>query len=197
MPIKNRGVCRKMMWIKWTNWTRSVSQETHLMLHHRRTETKESILMRMFGSLTVWEQHVSPKNLIYRKSGFISGNRRPTRPQQPVPLPTTFSSWLLSFWRNEQWTADISAMFDPPREVQVQAPVAARLHWLAHLGDSSFQLSITCKMRKKSSGSFTSLVQVLCLFVEVFSEFVEVWVYLWRFVYLRRFCVDLWKFLVN
>ena len=41
-----------------------------------------------------------------------------------------------------------------------QASVAARLHCsarLVRLGDSSFQPSITCTMRKKSSGSFKSL----------------------------------------
>ena len=52
--------------------------------------------------------------------------------------------------------------------LSLQAPVAAGLHCLARLGDSSFQPSITCKTRKKSSGSFTSLVHFLCLFVEVF-----------------------------
>ena len=35
--------------------------------------------------------------------------------------------------------------------------MAACLQCLARLDDLSFQPSITCKMRKKSSGSFTSL----------------------------------------
>ena len=58
--------------------------------------------------------------------------------------------------------------------LSLQAPVVARLHYLARLvrlGDLSFQPSITCKMRKKSSGSFTSLCAG---FVEVFCEFLEV-----------------------
>ena len=70
--------------------------------------------------------------------------------------------------------------------------MAARLHCLAHLvrlGDSSFQPSVTCKMRKKNSGSFTSLCAGFVGILEVFGEFMEVC------VYLLRFCVSLWRFL--
>lgn len=48
---------------------------------------------------------------------------------------------------------------------ELKARVAAQLRCLARLdrlGDSHFQ-SITCRMRKKSSGSFTSLCGGLCI----------------------------------
>ena len=74
--------------------------------------------------------------------------------------------------------------------------MVAPLHCLArlvHLGDLSCQPSITCKMRKKSSGSFTSLygdfVGILWKFFVnllrfeyICGSFVDVLVYLWRFL---------------
>ena len=63
--------------------------------------------------------------------------------------------------------------------------MAAPLHCLASLvclGDSSCQPSITCKMREKSSGSFTSLCAgFVCIYEGFFCEFVEVCVHLWKF----------------
>ena len=51
------------------------------------------------------------------------------------------------------------------------------------LGDSSFQPSITCKMRKKSSGSFMSLCAgFVGICGSFFCKFVEVCVYLWTFL---------------
>ena len=83
--------------------------------------------------------------------------------------------------------------------------MVARLQCLARLvrlDDLSFQPSITCKMRKKSSGSFTSLCAgfggtLWKFFVNLlrfeficgsFRISVEVFVYLWKFL------VYLWKF---
>ena len=68
--------------------------------------------------------------------------------------------------------------------LSLQPPVAVRLQCLAHLvrlGDSSFQLSVTCKMRKKSSGSFMPLcagfvyLWKFSVFVVDFSAFVKFW----------------------
>uniref|UniRef100_A0A671WRB3 Kiaa0930 n=1 Tax=Sparus aurata TaxID=8175 RepID=A0A671WRB3_SPAAU len=99
-----------------------------------------------------------------------------------------------------------------------RAPVEARLHCLdrlVRLGDSSFQPSVTCKMRKKSSGSFTSLCaglvylwKFLCIcggFVCICAGFECIcggfecicagFVYLWKFLCICAGFVYLWKFL--
>ena len=89
---------------------------------------------------------------------------------------------------DHQHSADISAMFDPPRKVQVK--------------DTHTSItSITCKMRKRSRYGFTSLCR-FCVFVEVLSEFVEslsICVSFFCecvnfFVYLCKFFVYLWRF---
>ena len=78
--------------------------------------------------------------------------------------------------------------------------MAAPLHCLARLvrlGESSCQPSITCKMRKKSSGSITSLCAGLVRICAFFGN-------LWRFEYIcgglecicEGFFMNLWRFVV-
>ena len=70
---------------------------------------------------------------------------------------------------DHQHSADTSAMFDPPRKVQVKDthtfPSGSCGGSSCSSGYSSFQPSITCKMREKSSGSFTSLCAGFCVYL--------------------------------
>ena len=168
------------------------------------------------------KQTCQSTKLDYGKSGFSWGIRHPARPQQllaalvlekpAVTIRTLqiYQPCLIPLIKY-RWKILI---------LSLQAPVAACLQCLArfvHLGDSSFQLSVTCKMRKKSSGSFTPLCasfvyfctflvnlcvigcflyicDILCIFMGVFCKsvmFCGVF-----FVYLWLFCVSLLRFLV-
>ena len=134
-------------------------------------------------------QHVSPQNGITGLEEIRVQFRKPSSNSSSAAGSSahTFSSWLLSFWRSEQWPPALCRYISHQYSWQIltlslQAPVAARLHCsarLVRLGDSSFQPSITCEMRKKSSGSFTSLcagfVGILCKFFVNIWSFVEIW----------------------
>ena len=176
-------------------------------------------------------QTLSPRILITGNQQSVQ-NRLPTRPQHPVPLPTLSApgcSRSGEMNSDHQYSTDISAMFDPPCDIQVKdthtfpsgfcggsSPMFGSSRLIVRLDDLSFQPSITCKMRKKCSGSFTSLYGDfvgflwkffvnLLRFEYICGSFMDVLVYLWKFcgcfsvfvevfVYLCKFLVNLWRF---
>ena len=157
--------------------------------------------------LAVWDNRGEPPGTVstkldYRKSGFSSRNLRPTHPQQPVPLHTLSApgcSRSKETNSDHQYSADISAMFDRPRKVQVKnthtfpsgssgssSPMFGSSWTVHHLWDekevvvSRLFVEVLCVF----CGSYLWIYGDFCVFVEVFCVYVEVCTYfvsLWRF----------------
>ena len=154
-------------------------------------------------SWALTRQHVIKQNTDDRKSGFSSGNRRPTCPQQPVPLHTlsaAFCSHSGETNSDHQHSADVSAMFDPPRKVQVKDTHAFPS---GSCGGSSPLFGSSCSSwwfvlptvrhlqdEKEEQWQFLVSLCRYCVFVEVCRDCV---CHRGGFVSLWWFCVSLWR----